>query len=291
MLEAAIDRISKLPCFSKPTNVEILTGGISNLNFKVTDIGQQFMVRLAKDVPEHGVMRWNELELSKAAAALNVSPEVTYHDKGILVFRYIDARTLTAREVQDTRNLKRIVDLVAVVHNGLGAHLMTPVLTFWPYQVNQVYARKLEQAGSNYSGILPELMAAQSDLMEATGPVHLVTSHNDLLAANLLDDGSRLWLVDWEHGGYNTPLFDLAGLAGNNSLSEVHEHFLLEQYFGLSAEQHWRAYRSMKCVSFLRETLWSMTSEIYSTIDFDYAEYTRKNLECFRNTLHDFYTS
>ena len=58
-------------------------------------------------------------------------------------------------------------------------------------------------------------MKRQLEVLEiATGPVELVVGHNDLLAANILDDGDQLWLIDWEYGGFNTPLFDLAGLAG-----------------------------------------------------------------------------
>ena len=44
----------------------------------------------------------------------------------------------------------------------------------------------------------------------------------------------------------------------------------------------------MKCVSLLRETLWSMTSEIHSEIDFDYAAYTAENLTRFKAALDDF---
>jgi hypothetical protein len=37
----------------------------------------------------------------------------------------------------------------------------------------------------------------------------------------------------------------------------------------------------MKCASLLRETLWSMVSELYSRVDMDFADYTRKNLARF----------
>ena len=37
----------------------------------------------------------------------------------------------------------------------------------------------------------------------------------------------------------------------------------------------------MKCASLLRESLWSMVSEIHSAIDFDFIQYTDENLERF----------
>jgi hypothetical protein len=39
-----------------------------------------------------------------------------------------------------------------------------------------------------------------------------------------------------------------------------------------------RRFAAMKCVSLLRETLWSIVSEIHSTLEFDYVNYTSKNL-------------
>jgi thiamine kinase-like enzyme len=126
-------------------------------------------------------------------------------------------------------------------------------------------------------------------LETAAGPFDIVFGHNDLLAANFLDDGERLWLIDWDYAGYNTPLFDLGGLASNNELSEAQEMWLLEAYFEQPVRSElWRRYQAMKCASLLRETLWSMVSELHSTIDFDYAAYTADNLARFERSFDQF---
>jgi thiamine kinase-like enzyme len=116
-----------------------------------------------------------------------------------------------------------------------------------------------------------------------------VFGHNDLLAANLIDDGTRLWLVDWEYGGFNSPLFDLGGLASNNELSPEQEAWLLEAYFEqpLSDELR-RRYAAMKCASLLREAMWSMVSEIHLRIEFDYQAYTALNLARFERAYAAF---
>ena len=183
-----------------------------------------------------------------------------------------------------------IAELIRVkdAHHGLGRHLTTPVLTFWPFQVNRTYATRLQADGSTHSAKLPDLMSMLDQLEAATGAVTLVIGHNDLLAANILDDGTRLWLIDWEYGGFNTPLFDLAGLAGNNGYGEAQEAEMLERYFAAPASTHWRAYQAMKCTSLMRETLWSMTSEIHSDIDFDYPAYTAENMARLDAALQDF---
>lgn len=288
MTEGAITRARSLPCFDNPTQIEPLSGGITNVNLCVTDGDRRYVVRLGEDIPEHGVLRWNELALSRAAEAAGVSPAVQYHEPGVLVLDFIEAQTYTEDMARDPANVPRIVDLLKHTHHALGPHLTTPVLTFWPFQVNRTYATRLRADGSDHSILLPELMTELDKLETATGPVTLVIGHNDLLAANILDDGRKLWLIDWEYGGFNTPLFDLAGLAGNNGFSEAQETAMLEQYFEAPPQTHWRAYQAMKCTSLMRETLWSMTSEIHSDLDFDYHAYTAENMSRLTAALQDF---
>ena len=114
----------------------------------------------------------------------------------------------------------------------------------------------------------------------------MVFGHNDLLPANFIDDGKRLWLIDWDYAGFNSPLFDLGNLCSNNEVAPEDEDWLLEAYFErpLDADLR-RRYRAMKCASLLRETLWSMVSEIHSTLDFDYAAYTSDYLARFERAF------
>lgn len=284
----AIDRAATLPCFDNPTDISRLDGGITNVNLTVRDGDQRYVVRLGDDIPEHGVLRWNELALSKAAELAGISPAVVHHESGVLVLAFIEASTLSEADVRDPANLPKIIDLVGKAHRQLGAHLTQPVLAFWPFQVNRNYAARLALDGSSHRSKLPALMSAQEALEAATGQIDMVIGHNDLLAANILDDGKRLWLIDWEYGGFNTPLFDLAGLAGNNDLSDAQERAMLEQYFDAPADARWRPYQAMKCVSLMRETLWSMTSEIHSYLEFDYAAYTAENMSRLEAALADF---
>lgn len=287
-MNEAVTRAAALSCFTDPYDIEPLDGGITNVNLSVRDGEKRYVVRLGADIAEHGVMRWNELALSRAAEAAGISPPVVYHEPGVLVLDFIEGKTYGEEDVRDPANLPRIIALVAQAHRGLGAHLGGPILTFWPFQVLRSYATRLMAEGTRHATTLPQLMAEADRLEAATGPVDLVIGHNDLLAANILDDGTRLWLIDWEYGGFNTPLFDLAGLAGNNGLSEAQEHALLEQYFEAPPETRWRPYQAMKCISLMRETLWSMTSERHSELDFDYAAYTAENLDRLRAALADF---
>jgi len=126
-------------------------------------------------------------------------------------------------------------------------------------------------------------LLARAERLEATvGAVEIVLGHNDLLAANFIDDGNRLWLVDWEYAGFNSPLFDLGGLASNSEFPPDQAEQVLSLYFGRPVDDTLRRRAAaMTAASLLRETMWSMVSEIHSTVDFDYAAYTAENLRRF----------
>ena len=138
------------------------------------------------------------------------------------------------------------------------------------------------EGNSRHLPLLPDLLARAGRLEAAVGPIEVVFGHNDLLAANFIDDGKRLWLVDWEYAGFNSPLFDLGGLASNSELSPEQAEQALGLYFGKPVDdQLRRRAAAMTAASLLRETMWSMVSEIHSTVDFDYAAYTAENLRRF----------
>lgn len=259
--------------------VSPLQGGLTNRNFLVQDSARKAVVRIGADIPVHQIMRFNELGASQAAHAAGVSPGVLHHEQGLLVIDYIDGRTLAAADFADDAVLDQAVNLLARAHRDIPNHLRGPTLMFWVFHVIRDYAASLREAGSPHVPKLAALLAQADALQTAVGPIDLVFGHNDLLPANFLDDGTRLWLIDWDYAGFNSPLFDLGGLASNNGLSAAQETRMLERYFDSPPMANlWRKYHAMKAGAALREALWSMVSEIHSTLDFDYAAYTRANL-------------
>lgn len=266
-----------------------LGGGITNINFLADDGNRRAVVRIGEDIVEHQVMRFNELAASIAAHAAGVSPAVLHHEAGVLVIDFVEGTTLAAEDVRAPGMLARVLPLVARAHREIPRHLRGPVLAFWVFHVIRDYAARLRAEASPHAALMPELLAATDRLEAAVGPVEVVFGHNDLLPANLIDDGTRLWLIDWDYAGFNSPLFDLGGLAANNGLSEAQERWMLEEYFERPADGALeRRYRAMKCAAALRETLWSMVSERHSPLDFDFAAYTAQNLAGFRAAMADF---
>jgi len=285
----ALDRACSLSIWSAPEQATLLGGGITNFNVSLMDRGKRYVVRVGEDILLHQILRSNEQRVHRAAQAAGIAPGIVHAEPGILVLDYIDGTPLDEAAVRQDQMLGRIVPLLKRCHVDAMALLRGPVLSFWVFHVLRDYAATLREANSAHVPRLDDLLRIAEYLEAAVGPVRIVLGHNDLLAANFLDDGTRLWLLDWEYGGFNAPLFDLAGLASNNDLGPAQERWLLENYFESPlTDQLDHQYHAMKCASLLRETMWSMVSEIHSAIDFDYRQYTEKNLSRFKAALADF---
>ena len=282
MSEKIESLIRSLPLWKENIKISKIDGGLTNQNFMVEENKKKFVVRMGEDIPEHLISRSNELIVSRAASAVGLSPGIAYHDKGILILEYIKSKTFTDEDVR--KNIKSIIPLIKKIHYEIPKKLFGQSLIFWVFHVIRNYVNFLSKNESSYSKILFDLMKKSEILEKKSSPFDIVFGHNDLLPANFLDDGSRLWIIDWEYAGYNSPLFDLGGLSSNNNFSFEEEIYLLENYFEKKiSDQILLKYNSLKCASLLRETMWSMVSEITSKIDFDYKNYTEENLLKFNN--------
>ena len=278
------NKIKSLPIWKNLENIEPLEGGITNLNFLVSDSGSKSVVRLGSDIPEHLVYRSNEIIVSEAAYQIGVSPKLIYNEPGVLVLEFIESKTLEPKTVRE--NLNKIVPIIRKIHDEIPNKLSGQPQIFWVFYVIKYYSNYLLNNNSSHISLIPSLLKKSEKLEKLSSPREIVFGHNDLLAANFLDDGSKIWVVDWEYGGFNDPLFDIGGLSSNNDLDENLENEVLEMYFKEKPSKDLIIkYNAMKTASLLRETMWSMVSEITSKIEFNYAEYTSDNLKKFEESF------
>jgi thiamine kinase-like enzyme len=289
--ERSAARVAGLAIWFGRVDPQPLAGGITNQNFTVEDRGRRYVVRVGTDILVHGVVRAIEVAASRAAHLAGLSPRVVHAEPGILVLDFIEGRTFTPEDVRKPANLERLVDMIRRCHRDIPKHLRGPAAMFWVFHVVRDYAHTLREGNSRHAPLLPDLLARAARLEAAVGPIDVVFGHNDLLAANFIDDGHRLWLVDWEYAGFNSPLFDLGGLASNSELSPEQTEQVLSLYFNRSVDDQLRRRASaMTAASLMRETMWSMVSEIHSTVDFDYGAYTAENLGRFEAAYATFLT-
>jgi len=274
-----VDRIQKLPIWRSRVDPKPLSGGLSNQSFTVNDNGDVYVVRFGVDYPFHHVSRERELMAAKAAFDAGLAPEVIHAEPGVMVSRFIDARTFDASDV--AANIDRVVDLVRRFHTEMPLKISGAGYMFWVFHVIRDYAATLSRDGSRKKAELSRYLRLNSQLEEIQIPLPIIYGHNDLLPANILDDGTRLWIIDFEYGGFSTAMFDLAGIASNAEFDEHQSSKLLESYFEDSvAPGIVQSHAAMQCASLLREAMWSMVSEIHlQTPGVDFQAYTEENLE------------
>lgn len=272
------DRIRALPIWKGRVTIEPLRGGLSNESWVVSDKAGRHVVRLGRDYPFHHVFREREAMTARAAHAAGLAPEVRYSEPGVLVTAFLGARTYGAEDVR--ANIERIAQLVRRFHDEMPKHVSGVGFMFWPFHVIRDYARTLEAGGSRMVGALPSYLALANELEAAQTALPIVFGHNDLLPANFLDDGRRLWLIDFEYAGFSTAMFDLAGAASNAGMNAGESETLLSAYFGgAPTPEVRRSHAAMQCASLLREAMWSMVSELHlDAPGVDYLAYTEENL-------------
>ncbi len=273
------DRIRALACWNGAISIERLHGGLSNESYLVGDASGRHVVRLGVDYPFHHVSRDRETMTARAAHAAGFAPKVEHAEPGIMVTQFLTAQTLTSADVA-TRS-DQIAFLLRRFHEEMPHHVAGPGFMFWAFHVIRDYARTLDVGKSRMRAELPRYLSLAAELEAAQVPLPIVFGHNDLLPSNILDDGDRLWLIDFEYAGFSTAMFDLAGATSNADLSPDQSEAFFKAYLGTepSADLR-RSMAAMQCASLLREAMWSMVSEVYlDAPGADYVAYTADNLK------------
>jgi thiamine kinase-like enzyme len=263
-------KIETLACWQGPVSLDPLPGGLTNISFVATDRSGKYVVRCGDDIPVHHVSRDRERAASRAAFEAGLSPEIVHVEPGITVLRFIEARIFTEADLR--ADALRIVALLKTCHRDVARHVRGPANMFWPFHVIRDYVRLID-ADAKYLALTDRLEAAQV-------PMPIVFGHHDLLPGNVMDDGRRLWLIDWEYGAFGTAMFDLANLSSNGAFAAADDHALLDAYFGGKVEEGLRhAFAAMKAASTLREALWAMVSDVHlRTPGVDYQAHARTYL-------------
>lgn len=240
--------------------LEPLTGGMSNHSFVLTRGSDQWAVRLPLPArigrtldPE------TEARVLTLAANEKLTPEVVAFDAetGVLVTRYLQgAASLNAEQVREHPCIDRIATTMRRLHS-----LPAPpaLRDFRPTKLAQAYIDAARDLPGAQHALVNERRRWSTEFIQlaeeyeaAFRPAALC--HNDLVAANILDDG-HLWLVDFEYAVRADPIIDLAGLSGLNGFGPDDTHRLLNAYHGpasvpVSIAQFERVVRMVRLMAF-----------------------------------------
>jgi len=269
-----------LPIWGGAIEIEPLSGGLTNFNYRVVDGQDVYAVRTGKDDPTLGIDRRNELTCTQAAARLGLAPRIVHSTTGLMVCDFIESTPLTP-ELASTR-IERLARTVHDIH-AAGRTMSGHMQYFSAFQVARTYVGTAGEHGL----LLPDaqdadaLLAEVADLEARIRPFTPTFCHNDMMPGNFLDTRERLWVIDWEYSGIGNPLFDLAGLCSNCEFDEEMERELLGAY-GRGDDATGEQFRVLKAMAALRESLWAVLQGAQSTIDFDYAGYRDSNYRKYR---------
>jgi thiamine kinase-like enzyme len=264
-----------------------IAGGLTNRNFRVSVDGERYFVRIpGPDTALLAVDRANELHNTRAAATAGVGPRVILDLPrwNVIVLEWLDARTMSNDLLREPGRPEQIAGAVRRLHAG-------PRFRddFDMVRLVDRYLRVVDERGirlpDGYRDGLPAVARIERAL--AAHPPASVPCHNDLLAENYLDDGRRLWLVDYEYSGNNDPTFELGNTAQELGYDGERQEALCAAYFGAATPALLARMRLQMVMSDMGWTLWAAIQARISTIDYDFRGWALERWQRARTMLGD----
>jgi thiamine kinase-like enzyme len=266
--DAVLDNVTCLP--GKPYQVEVLTGGLTNINLKVSHAEGAVVVRIAQPGSELlAIDRKAEHLNSMAAAQAGVgAPVLEYvEDPGLLVVGFIDGRAFTDEDIRGGVHLSRIAAACRQLHGGPRF-----VSDFNMFDIQRGYLdivkRERFRLPARYLDFMPQVARIESAFRANEQPT--VPCNNDLLAGNFIDDGCKIWLIDYEYSGNNDACFELGNIWSEANLSLEQLEELMEAYDGRLLRHRVARARLWGLMSKFGWTLWGSIQASVSSIDFDF---------------------
>ncbi len=209
-------------------------GGLTNLVYKVESGGEPLVVRIPGKGTEDYIDRKVEGVNARVAAEAGVSAELLQFDQdGLMVSRYLDGcETMTPESFRGKAGAPaRAADAFKRMHN-CGRDFE---FRFELFAMIDDYLGHLDKLGAGtlpegYHEVVKEAEAVRRILQERPG--RLAPCHCDPLCENFLDDGERMWIVDWEYSGMNDPIWDLGDLSVEAGFAEEHDREMMAAYCG-----------------------------------------------------------
>ena len=253
-----------------PRHISALPGGLTNQNFKVTTPDGVFVARVFSDGGELlAIDRAHEYQNSVIAAVAGVgAPVIEYRpDDRILVLGFVEGKTLTNADVAEPATLPRIAAACRALH---GASRFAADFDMFEIQARYyatATARRM-RIPDGYDELMPAFTAARKAL--AVRDEGTVPCNNDLLAANFIDDGDRIWLIDYEYSGNNDACFELGNIAGECGLDDEALAALVTAYYGKARRSRIARAQLFGLVARYGWTLWGAIQHSSSQLDFDF---------------------
>lgn len=236
-------------------------GGLTNLVYRVTGGDETVILRIPGEGTEDYIDRAVEAHNARVAADAGVSADVIYAnpENGVMLFSYLDGcETMTPETFPATTGAPARAGTVLRQLHDSG---MTFEFRFELFSMIDDYLEILGKLGAElpegYHDVVQEAEAVRAAL--DAQPTTLAPCHCDPLCENFLDNGERMWVVDWEYSGMNDPMWDLGDLSVEAGFSDAHDREMMESYCGSPpSDAEYGRMVIYKAMSDLLWTLWGL---------------------------------
>lgn len=204
--------------------IKRLEGGMSNYTYVVSSNGKKYTYRVPGKFAEKFVNRVDEWNNIQEINKLGLNNETTYVEilSGEKLAEYVDGTIMSETDVVSYNEMS--VKALKKLHSS---HLkLKDYNAFGRLAEDEQYCR---ETGFVHPEEYIVLRNKLEDMRKNYAQVSLVPCHCDYQPTNLVIDGEKLYVLDWEFAGMNDPFYDIAcyGNAGfDKALS------LLEAYVG-----------------------------------------------------------
>jgi thiamine kinase-like enzyme len=254
----------------QPRQLEELSGGLTNRNVKVTTPVGVYVARCTDTSCNFlDIDRDAEFYNTKAAEQAGVgAPVIDYRaDLGLLLLGYLDGKTLCNDDFQRPQVIAKVAAGCRALHSGPRFRGRFDMFERQPAYLETVRANgfRIPHDYLDYADTFARIEKALTQTDQTTVPCN-----NDLLAENFIENGERVWIIDYEYSGNNDPCFELGNIWSECGLSTDQLEELVTSYYG-RAQRHKTARAHLQgAVAKYGWTLWGCIQSASSPLDFDF---------------------
>jgi thiamine kinase-like enzyme len=273
------DVLEAVPELRGATEVEPLTGGMTNTNWKVTSPSGCYVVRISgKDTSLLAIDRDNEAHNTRAAAETGVGAPfvaaVPEHDA--LVLEFLDGEVMSPDKLRNGDHIEAIATACRRLHAGPRFLHDFDMFRIQPRYLEIVHERGF-RLPDRFEEFEPQVRAIEEAMQARPEPT--VPCNNDLLAENLILVGDEMRLIDYEYSGNNEPSFELGDIWSESNLSLEQLEQLVETYYGRPLRNKLARARLWGLMSKYGWTLWGSIQLGISDLDFDFWSWAMEKYE------------
>ena len=190
---------------NEPSTIVPLSGGFSQTVYKLSIKNKYYILRISDASLAD---RKRESQCMRIAANIGVAPKFYYINikDGIFIIDYIESKQLSKDNREDPNLYKELAILLKKFHLAAG----------FPKNISIIKRiEKITKKPTYVTSAISEIAIKNIELLEPLLKKHfkMSSSHNDLQPNNILFDGKRFWVIDWEQAALQDPYYDLATIS------------------------------------------------------------------------------